>query len=295
MTANEICVVHLVRQSNDIAAFTAFLHSYRRCPAGVPHDLMIVYKGFSSEEALARHEALLDGVPHKQTRMLDFGYDVRPYVKVARDYPYRYFLFLNSFSQVLVPGWLEMFYRQAQRARVGIVGATGSYQSNSSDYYVFKSDRPKTLPALKRAVLPLYRYIRYTLTIRGHFPTFPNYHVRTNAFMIARDTMAGLSTEILLRKSHAYRFESSNEGMTHQLMSNGLIPLVVGADGQGYEAPDWHLARTFWISSQENLIISDNQTRTYAEGSQALRERLAFHAWRRYPDGQPRTDVPPLP
>jgi MoaA/NifB/PqqE/SkfB family radical SAM enzyme len=118
---------------------------------------------------------------------------VRPYVKVAREHVYRYFLFLNSFSQVLVPGWLEMLYRQVQRPGVGIVGATGSYQSNTSDYYVFKNDKPKTLPAYKRAVLPLYRYIRYTLTIRGHFPVFPNYHIRTNAFMIARDVMAHLS------------------------------------------------------------------------------------------------------
>ena len=295
MTANEICVVHLVRHSNDLAAFQGFLDSYRRFPAGVPHDLLIVFKGFPSEEASASHEALLQGVPYKQTRVLDFGYDVRPYVKVSREYAYRYFLFLNSFSQVRTPGWLEMFYRQVQRPGVGLVGATGSYQSIASDYHTFKGDKPRTLPALKRAVLPLYRYIRYTFTIRRHFPTFPNYHIRTNAFMIARDTMVGLSTEIVLHKWNAYRFESSKEGMTHQIMSGGLQPIVVGADGQGYEPPDWPHARTFWISRQENLVISDNQTRSYEEGSQALRERLAFHAWRRYPDGRPRTDVPPLP
>jgi hypothetical protein len=162
VTTNEICVVHLVRQSNDISAFKNFLASYRRHAAGVPHDLLLVFKGFSAEDALAQYEALLDGVPHRQTRVLDFGYDVRPYVKVARDYSYRYFLFLNSFSQVLVPGWLEMLYRQVQRPRVGIVGATGSYQSISSDYHLFKNDKPRTLPAYKREVLPLYRYIRYT-------------------------------------------------------------------------------------------------------------------------------------
>ena len=289
----EICVVHLVRQSNDVSAFSDFLDSYRRFPAGVAHDLLIVFKGFSSPDAWVPYEALLAHVPHKRTRMLDFGYDVRPYVKVAREYPYRHFLFLNSFSQVLVPGWLEMLYSQVRRPGVGIVGATGSHQSNASDYHVFKNDRPN-LPAYKRALLPLYRYLRYTLTIRGHFPGFPNYHIRTNAFMIARDVMARLRTELVLRKWHAYRFESSNEGMTRQIMAKGLLPLVVGADGRGYKPADWHEARTFWISRQENLIISDNQTRAYDKASPELRDRLAFHAWRRYPDGRPRTDVPPL-
>ena len=285
MTTNEICVVHLVRQSNEISVFTDFLASYRRNAPGVAHDLLIVFKGFASEDSLAAYATLLDRIPHKRTRMLDFGYDVRPYIRVARDYTYRYFLFLNSFSRMLVPGWLEMFYRQMERSGVGIVGATGSYQSNASDYTAFKDE----------AVLPIYRHLRYRLLIRPYFPEFPNYHIRTNAFMISRDVMAGIRTDTALRKWQAYRFESSKEGLTRQIMSNGLVPVVVGADGRGYEPPDWHLARTFWISHQENLVISDNQTRTYAEGSQALRERLAYHAWRRYPDGQPRTEVPPLP
>jgi len=295
MSTNEICVVHLVRYSNDLSAFESFLDSYRRFPAGVPHDLLIVFKGFPSEQALAPHAALLNGVPYKQTRVLDFGYDVRPYVKVARDYPYRYFLFLNSYSRVLVPGWLEMLYRHVQRPGVGIVGATASYQSISSDYDLFKRDKPKHLPMYKRLLLPLYRYIRYTIRISGHFPQFPNYHVRTNAFMISREVMTRLKTEIVLRKWNAYRFESSKDGMTHQIMTAGLLPLTVGADGRGYEPGDWPQARTFWIARQENLLISDNQTRSYEEGTPELRERLAFHAWRRYPDGRPRIDVPPLP
>jgi hypothetical protein len=67
---------------------------------------------------------------------------------------------------------------------------------------------------------------------------------------------------------------------------------VAGADGRAYEAQHWPEARTFWISLQENLLVADNQTRAYAEGSDAARERLAYFAWRRRPDGSARPEPP---
>src|SRR5438270_215487 len=83
----------------------------------------------------------------------------------------RYLGFLDSFARVLVSGWLEMLYRQAVRPNVGIVGATGSHQSISSDFHYFKWDIRKTLPAYKRALTPVHRYVRYMLYMRD-FPPF---------------------------------------------------------------------------------------------------------------------------
>lgn len=294
MTANGTCVAHLVRNANGIAPFRSFLESYRRNPGGVAHELLLIFKGFSRADDLAPYDALLEGMPHKRTFVRDFGYDVRPYVKVAREQPYSHFVFLNSFSRILVAGWLEMLYRHLRRPRVGIVGATASYQSLASDHHAFKHAPRPDLPAYVRAVLPLYRSVRYVLAIRGQFPEFPNQHVRSNAFMIAREMMTSLRTERFLRKWDAFRFESSRHGMTPQITAAGLQALVVGADGRAYEPPEWPHARTFWISRQENLLVSDNRTRAYDEGSPQLREQLAFRAWRRYPDGRARTDAPPI-
>ena len=295
MSKSEICVAHLVRRANGIAPFAQFVESYRRHPAGVPHVLLIIYKGFSSRKALRPYEALLQGLPHKRSFISDFGYDVRPYMKVARDHPYGYFAFLNSFSRMLHPAWLELLYRHVRRPNVGIVGATGSYQSHASDYETFKRVFPDYVPAYKRPVLRFYRYLRYRLAMGTHFPPFPNYHIRTNGFMVSRDVIAQLKAPTVLHKWHAYRFESGKASMTHQVLSLGLVPLIVGADGDGYEPQEWPIARTFWMARQENLLISDNQTRVYDEGSELVRERLAFHAWRRYPDGRPRIEVPVLP
>jgi hypothetical protein len=294
VTAGEICVAHLVRRANGIGAFQSFLESNRRNPGGVQHDLVLIFKGFSRPAELAQYDAMLEGVPHKRSFVRDFGYDVRPYMKVAREHFYRYFVFLNSFSRILVAGWLEILYRHAQRPGVGIVGATGSWQSLASDHRDFRRARRPDLPPYVRPLLPLYRDVRYALAIRGKFAEFPNHHVRTNAFMIARDVMTGLRTQTFLRKWDAFRFESSRQGMTPQIRAAGLQALVVGADGRGYEPAEWPQARTFWIAQQENLLVADNRTRAYDEGSPALREQLAFRAWRRYPDGRPRTDPPPL-
>ena len=294
VNASEICVAHLVRRANGIEAFRAFLDSYERNPAGVQHDLLLIFKGFCNAKDFKSYDALLDGIVHKRTFVRDFGYDVRPYVKVAREQPYPYFIFVNSFSRILVPGWLEMLYRHIRRPGIGIVGSTASYQSLATDHHAFRRMRRPGLPPFVQPVMPLYRSVRYWLAIRGRFPEFPNWHVRTNGFLIAREVMNSLRLEKYLRKWDAYRFESSRHGMTHQILAAGRQALVVGADGHGYAPGDWPDARTFWISRQENLLISDNRTRAYEDGSPAVREQLAFRAWRRYPDGRPRNDAPLL-
>ncbi len=44
-----IAVIHLVRQANGLPAFRAFLDSYRRHPAGIAHQLVLLCKGFTDE------------------------------------------------------------------------------------------------------------------------------------------------------------------------------------------------------------------------------------------------------
>lgn len=291
----DICVAHLVRRSNPVSAFAAFLDSYRRCAAGAPHELLVLFKGFSNPAQLAPYETLLADQPHARMFVRDFGFDVRPYMQAARAYPHRFFVFFNSFSRILIPGWLEMMVSIARRPGVGIVGATGSHQSIASDNLAMRWFYRKSAPAYRRPLSIAYRYARYLVSIRGRFPAFPNFHVRSNAFLVPREVMTGLRCGLILGKWDAYQFESGAAGMTRQIMDAGLLPVVAGKDGLAYEPRDWPESRTFWIGNQENLLVSDNQTRAYAEGDPGLRERLAFCAWRRYPDGAPRQDLPPMP
>lgn len=278
---SEVCVAHLVREANSLSAFGQFLASYTKNEAGAPHDLLVIFKGFTSRADLTPYDALLNDVKHQRMFVPDYGFDVGPYLKAGREQPHRLFVFLNSFSHLLVPGWLELLLRHA-RPGVGLVGATGSHQSPLDDSGI-----------LRREAKKLLRFGRYLVSIRGRFSPFPNPHVRSNAFLVAKDVVTRLRVRPVLTKWSAYRFESGIDSMTRQVMGAGLKPLIAGRDGRAYEPQDWPQARTFWIGEQENLLVSDNQTRAYETGTSAFRERLAFFAWRRHPDGRARQDVPP--
>jgi hypothetical protein len=61
----------------------------------------------------------------------------------------------------------------------------------------------------------------------------------------------------------------------------GLNVLVVGRDGRAYSPEEWPQSNTFWQSNQENLLVADNQTRSYSNGSDYTRLVLAHYAWGR--------------
>ena len=67
--------------------------------------------------------------------------------------------------------------------------------------------------------------------------------------------------------------------VTRQIERMGQRVLVAGRDGASYGARDWAHSQTFWQGSQENLIIADNQTRSYEQGDLAVRRALSGHAW----------------
>jgi hypothetical protein len=112
-----------------------------------------------------------------------------------------------------------------------------------------------------------------------YFPPFPNYHVRTNAFMAARETLARVRIGTVFFKLSAFMFESGYDSLTNQILRLGLRPLIVGRDGQAYEKERWHLARTFRQGCQENLLVADNQTDDYADADAARRAELSKFAW----------------
>lgn len=275
----DLCVAHLVRERNGPGPFAAFLDSYRRHPAGVGHDLLVIFKGFGGGAALAPYRELLGGLPFRPFEVPDEGFDIVPYFKAAARFDYRHFCFLNSFSVILDDGWLEKLYAPARAAGVGVVGATGSWESLYADY--LRRWRRERSRWLYRGMLACeWAKLRAALRLRAQFGPFPNPHVRTNAFVVARDLLSRLEVGELKRKEDAHRFESGRAGMTRQIVALGLRPLVAGRDGRAYEWADWRESLTFRSGEQQNLLVSDNQTRQYAEADEPTRRVLREFAWR---------------
>ena len=77
----------------------------------------------------------------------------------------------------------------------------------------------------------------------------------------------------------AYKCESGRRSITNQIIKSGKTILVIGKDGKAYEKEDWWKSNTFWRGSQQNLLISDNQTRAYAESEQRQKMIYSYYAW----------------
>jgi len=285
----EICVVHLVRQNNDIELFRNFLNSYRENQGGIDHDLLILFKGFDSSEAKIEYTSLLNSVPHLTYDVSDDGFDITAYMSVTRQYAqqYRYFCFLNSHSIILDSEWLSKLHKHIVRADVGLVGATCSWQSHrgavsfwkllaaATLYCTLSLFERKRFRVKLQELIEVYHYLIYLMK----FDSFPNIHIRTTAFMISSRLMLENCHHRIKTKFDAYEFESGKKGLSKSTRNNNMKILMVGRDSRGYDELEWNKCNIYLCSEQENLLVADNMTRQYQHGSRKIRKHLASMAW----------------
>jgi hypothetical protein len=273
----DICLAHLVREQNGLAPFEKFIESYRSFPAGIAHKLLIILKGFERRE-VPEYEDLLSGIEHEFLFVDDKGFDIQPYFAAARSFEYNYFCFLNSFSVILDEGWLLKLYKHIARADAGVVSATGSHES-LYDHHMRPWPSPRPLLFWLKLMVRRREALQEAAKKRINFAPFPNYHVRTNAFIIRREVMLKLKVGQLRDKEDAHRFESGRSGLTRQIENMKLKALVVGRDGIAYEKENWCESFTFRSGAQQNLLVADNQTRYYEQADTATRRALQKATW----------------
>ena len=335
--SRKVGVIYLARSADgNIDGFTPFVESYRRHPAGIDHELIIVRKGLEGMSgSIAALEMLLENIPHRSIDVSDEGYDIQAYLKVAPRLEHERLCFLNTYSEIKTDDWLKKLDSQLDREGVGIVGATASYESlYDSIAFISKAiwlavvKKIPFNPALARQFgeqLSLHapkwmtkgrrwhKRIRSILQSRGltgddyakgfadhwdavtapdqalylfrQFKRFPNPHLRSNAFMMRRDVLLDLGFQLDDSKNACVCFESGPDGLPARLAERGLRPVLVGADGRGYEVPDWPLNNGFRIGDQSNVMIWDNQVRNFAAMSASQRHLHARMSWGDYLQG----------
>lgn len=311
-----IGVIYLCRLAEGQHPVRAFVDSYRAHAAGADHDLHVIFKGLGGS-SLAAARALFGELPLHAIEIDDKGYDIGSYFTAAQFVANRRLIFFNTFTELLADNWLKSFDDALSLPDVGLVGATGSWQSPRSMYqaswkqalywighpleYLRRPDAHRlpirdsrkaqdaTAPAsaterydgrsaLGQIGRTLYRLIRFDRNLLPYAP-FPNPHIRTNAFMVERDRFLALRFPSLRTKFDVYRFESGVDSLTNQIVALGLKAVVVDRKGNVYEVADWKASSTYWIDDQKNLIAADNRTRDYSGGTPFDRARLRAHAW----------------
>ncbi len=274
----DVCVAHLVWAPLGLEPLKHFLASYLTYYAGLDHDLVVIFNGFKTEGQLAPYEKALSTCRHKSLFLWKPGLDIESYISALNAFDhYRYFCFLNSYSRITDNDWLQKLYNHVSKYDVGLVGATGSWESMYTNYlreYGITRDA-----SLYRQVRAHVRHNLKPCKLKFYFDHFPNCHIRTNGFMISRDVMLKIRHRPIRSKMDTYRFESGKENMTRQILNMNLKALIVGKDGKGYDTEEWYMSNTFKRGNQENLLITDNQTDAYMSAGISARMEMSRSAW----------------
>jgi hypothetical protein len=296
---NRTAVVHLVRQANGIAPFERFLRSYEELPAGLEHELVLAFKGFDGAAAQAPYRERAAAHAPSSIELPDDGTDITVYLAAAATLEHERVCFLNSFSEIVAPGWLGLLDGALAAPDTGAAGATGSWSSQMS-YELFQLGAPSAYRGVVRsrrearevmhelAGVPLAGAARswaYTLLMALRrsraMGLFPVPHLRTNAFLIDRALLASLRTGRAASKLEAYALESGRASLTTQLRARGLTSVVVDRAGVARGPDDWPSADVYAQAAQEDLLVADNQTRLYGAATTRQREVLSALSWGR--------------
>lgn len=251
-----IAVCYLVRAADSgfEAALERFATSYRQYSAGIDHQLYVAFKAFNTPSEREHAHSLLSSIPYTPLDVDDEGFDIGTYATIARRTREPLICFLNTHTEILCEHWLAKLAGVIGLNGAGLAGATGSLESMQSD-----------------------------LQPAGSFPGFPNIHLRTNAFIIARELFCAVTDGVAFRtKFDAHSFESGPQSMTRKILERGLQVFVVGRNGRGYSPRWWPSSETFRQGAQANLLAADNQTRVYEAAPWEEKRGFAQRTWGPY-------------
>ena len=328
--SRDLAVVYLARKAEGPEPPTRFLASYRMHEPGEPHELVVLFKGFEAgdPELVALHRTFGEAID-RSIEIDNSGIDITAYLRAAGILEHRELCFLNTFSEIETDGWLGMLARHLRRDGVGVVGATGSYESLRSSMHLLskvvwlcaaknipfdgalarsynwflKSQYgpwlvPTMLERMRSRLSRCRSYEHFDQDYEAYwesvtraegpvgwakdFPNFPNPHIRSNCFMIERERLLDFGFPPIMEKMESCAFESGHRSMTMLARRNGQAALVVGKDGRGYDVDLWPESRTFRLADQANVIVADNQVRTFDRLSPRERAVHVAMTWGEY-------------
>jgi hypothetical protein len=129
---SQIAVLYLARKAEGLDAFRTFMCSYATHPAGIDHDLVVIFKGYDGGSDLEGARSVFSSFQHISMEVSDEGFDLGSYLEATKRLTHEYICCLNTFSKILSENWLKKLYSHSILPDVGIVGATGSYEGTHS-------------------------------------------------------------------------------------------------------------------------------------------------------------------
>ena len=111
------------------------------------------------------------------------------------------------------------------------------------------------------------------------YPPFPNPHIRSNGFFIAKRMLDAYPARPIVQKLDACYFESGAKSLTRFILNSGKRAVIAGKNGEVYDVQNWPKSNTFRLGTQENLIVADNQTNCFLampDGEKYTHQRMTW-------------------
>lgn len=286
MAKASICLVYLSYTPFGTGYLNDFIASYKARVPGIEHELIILFNGKTKDVDIQLFIKILsESEVNFKYLISPEKFDIVSYFYVAQVLKTDYIAFINTYSVILHDNWLLYLYQNVTKKDVGVVGASGGWGDfgHNDEYY----GNIKSILRFKiNSTL-----IKKSIFFRFNFYPQVSPHIRTNAFMIRRELFLALKypkvkplilnffIDFSKSKLRSLCFEHGRQGFTSQLVDKGLKAILVDRFGKGFEMPNWPNSKTFWHFEQENLLVSDNQTRKYQEADEETKKKLTYAAW----------------
>ena len=267
MSENNIPVVcYLFTCFDNVSSLENFKSNYKRFDPGMDHELIICYK-LLDKDKITQFSSILKSIKYKifkdpnNSNDFDFG----SYKRVAKEFPDRDILFLNSHSYPICNNWLKMLMKYKKKNT--LIGSSASCES------IIESIKIKKKYKIFSHLYKLYKF-------KKHFPKFPNPHLRTSSFLITGELLLDyLDKKIIKNKFDTWIIESGKDSLTNYFKNKKYDVFVINSEGKKFSENDWKNSNTYNYMNQINLIISDKHTRKYFNSTIEEKKQSQIKSW----------------
>ena len=148
--SNNVSVLYLARVQDGLKEITEFLQSYKIFPTQVDHELLVVVKGLDRDKDCETINSLLNSCSVAANLIwvsdeIGFDMDTYKWIVTQNIIQTEFILCLKTSSRICSSSWLEKYVDLFADPALGLVGATGSYESLQSSWHAILNTQQKFL------------------------------------------------------------------------------------------------------------------------------------------------------
>ena len=290
-----IDIIYLAYGAEGYQAYVRrFFDSYKTNAPRVSHRLIVVATAYSNNPSGYAELRQLSFENNAQIFDLsDGGHEFGAFHRAAKCLTAGYIFCFVTSGYIIKPNWLEVFLSASrENPQYRLIGSSGSWETKYPGIWAALKRRldsrkftfsvlPGTMPRTAqrhRSILPIIKRIFDFLFI---YVRFPNYHVRTNGFLIERKLYVRYIEQygIPRTRSDAHNIEHGPNHLSKFVQELGFNIGVVGTNGILYAPQEWDKSATFRCPDTSNAVIGDRQLDAYIESETPEKKCLEQLAW----------------